>query len=154
MTEILAGETRIIMPDMIGGAGETPAQGACVMQAVAWLASDGAWWTDMPECTHPVFRRVAIWINDSISRQTRQQLWSLVPRLIGTASGDRGTDARIGVQLAVWSAERVLPLIKDRQRHEIAAGRIKRARAWLNKPAAAADAYAAAAAAAAADAAA
>lgn len=123
--------TPIDMPGLIHGAGATPAQGACVMQAVAWLASDGKQWTDAPDCTHPVLRRVAVWVNDSIGDVPRRQLWPLVPRLMGTATGDRKTDIRTGVQLAAWAAERVLPLIKDAERNKIAAERIARARKWI-----------------------
>jgi hypothetical protein len=137
----------IEMPNLISGAGDTPGQGACVMQAVAWLASNGDEWTDAPACTHRVLRRVAIRVNDNITDTARRQLWPLVPRLLGTATGDRAADNRISVALAAWAAERVLPLIKDEKRHATAAERIGKARAWLtrNEPpaAAAADAYAA-----------
>jgi hypothetical protein len=143
------------MPALIHGAGVTPDQGACIMQAVAWLDSGGKEWNDAPDCVHPVLRKVAIWVNDTIGDVPRRQLWPLVPRLMGTAAGDRETDIRTGVQLAAWAAERVLPLITDENRHKIAAERIARARKWLEDgqvtdaaaAAAAADAAAAAAAA-------
>ena len=150
------------LPDLISGAGDSPEEGGCVMQAAAWLASNGEQWTDAPACVHRVLRRVAINVNDSVSTATRRQLWPLIPRLLGTASGDRKADIRTGIALAVWAAERVLPLIRDTQRHETAAGRIAKARGWLaserepaaaDAAAAAADAAAAAAAAAYADAA-
>ena len=98
--EILSG-----MPGLIHGAGVTPDRGACVMQAVAWLASDGKQWTDAPDCTHPVLRRVAVWVNDSIGDVPRRQLWPLVPRLMGTATGDRKADIRIGTSARAnrWS---------------------------------------------------
>jgi hypothetical protein len=119
------------MPALIHGAGVTPDQGACIMQAVAWLDSGGKEWNDAPDCVHPVLRKVAIWVNDTIGDVPRRQLWPLVPRLMGTAAGDRETDIRTGVQLAAWAAERVLPLITDENRHKIAAERIARARKWL-----------------------
>jgi hypothetical protein len=142
------------MPALIHGAGATPDQGACIMQAVAWLASDGKQWNDAPDCVHPVLRKVAIWVNDSVGTVPRRRLWPLVPRLMGTATGDRKTDVRTGVQLAVWAASRVLPLIKDAERNKTAAARIARARKWLDEPETADADAAAAAAAAAADAAA
>jgi len=130
------------MPDLISGAGELPENGACVMQAVAWLSSDGKQWNDAPDCAHHVIRKVAIWINDTVDTKHRQELWPLVPRIIGTATGDRKTDVRIGIALAVWAAERVLPLIKDPVKGEKAAEYLGHARRWLDgqpMPAAAAD---------------
>jgi hypothetical protein len=136
----------IEMPKLRTGAGETPAQGGCIMQAVNWLATDGEQWSDAPECVHPVLRKVSIWVNDNVTDAGRRQLWPLVPRLLGTATSDRKADVRTSVALAVWAAERVLPLIKDPVQGELAAERVGRARAWLDKgekPAAAAAAYAA-----------
>jgi hypothetical protein len=120
------------MPNLIHGAGDTPAEGGCIMQAIAWLDSHGEKWSDAPDCVHPVLRKVAIWVNDSVDTLHRRQLWPLVPRLMGTVSGDRRTDVRTGVALAVWSAERMLPLITDPAKGELAAERVGRARAWLN----------------------
>ena len=151
----------IEMPDLIAGTGEYPNSGGCVMQAAAWLASGGKEWNDSPACVHSTLRHVAIKINDNVGDQVRQRLWPLIPRLLGTASGDRKTDARIAVQLAVWAAEKVLPIIKDPELAKRAEGRLGAAKAWLDTGEksdadAAADAatvYAAAAAADAADAA-
>src|SRR5713101_7314938 len=95
------------MPRLISGAGVTPDQGLCMMQAVAWLDSGGKSWNDAPDCTHYVLRKVAIWVNDSVGDIPRRRLWPLVPRLLGTATGDRKEDNRIGVGMAAWSAERV-----------------------------------------------
>ena len=71
------------------------------------LASNGREWRDAPGCAHPVIRKVAIWVNDSVDSARRRELWPLVPRIMGTASGDRKTDVRTGVALAVWAAEQV-----------------------------------------------
>src|SRR5215472_4689580 len=119
------------MPGLIGGAGQYPAAGACVMQAVAWLATSGQKWTDEPDCAHPVIRRVAIWVNDSVSDKHRRGLWPLVPRIMGTATGDHKADIRTGVALAVWAAERVLPLITDPAAGKRAAEKLGNARAWV-----------------------
>jgi len=54
------------MPALIAGAGGNPHDGGCIMQAVSWLASGGEEWTDAPACAHPVVRKVAIWVNDSV----------------------------------------------------------------------------------------
>jgi hypothetical protein len=137
----------IEMPDLIAGAGETPDQGGCVMQAAAWLASAGQNWNDSPDCVHGTLRRVAIMVNDNVGTGARRQLWPLVPRMLGTAV-DPKTDARTAVQLAVWAAEKVLPLIRDPEMGEKAAERLGAARAWLDtgqRPAADAAADAAAA---------
>jgi hypothetical protein len=131
------------LPRLIHGASETPEDGACAMQAVAWLWSAGQEWTDAPACTHPVFRRLAIRINDNADDTTRQQLWPLLPRLIGTRDPDPAARNRISVTLAAWSAEQALPLITNPEQHKTAASRIARARAWLSNDAAAAAAAAA-----------
>ena len=136
--------TPIPMPDLISGAGEDPSRGACIMQAAAWLGSDGAW-CDMPPCVSPVLRRVAINVNDYVGHAERQELWGLLPWLVGTGpTGDRAADNRVNVALAVWSAERVIPLIRDNARNKLARERVAHARTWLDdgqRPAA--DAYAA-----------
>jgi hypothetical protein len=103
-----------------------------------------------------VFRCMVVRINDAADDdETRQQLWPLLPRLIGTRDPDPAARNRVSVALAAWSAEQALPLITDPGRRETAASRIARARGWLSGLAdadAAYDAYADAAAAAAADA--
>jgi hypothetical protein len=122
------------LPRLIHGAGDTPEDGACAMQAVAWLSSAGKEWTDSPSCTHPVFRRLVVHINDAAADTTRQLLWPLLPRLIGTRDPDPGARNRVSVALAAWSAEQVHPLIKNQEQRKTAASRIARARAWLNSP--------------------
>lgn len=135
------------LPDLTTGTGRSPATGGCLMQVITWL--DSGQWHDHPDCVHPVLRSLGIRVNDNVSRPARRRLWLLVPRLTGTAIADPAASRGVSIALAAWAAETVLPLIKDTGRHEIAAGRIQRARAWLQdgtKPAAAAAAWAAAAA--------
>jgi hypothetical protein len=120
------------MPDLIRGTGEEPRGGGCIMQAAAWLGSDGAW-CDMPPCVNRVLRQVAIRVNDTLGDRDRQELWGLLPWLVGTGpTGDRAADNRVNVALAAWAAERVLPLIKDPARNKTAAEHVGRARAWLD----------------------
>lgn len=58
--------------------------GLCVMEAVAWMANEGA--TDHPECACPVLTSFAIRLNDRLNDENRQQLRRLILPLTGTRS--------------------------------------------------------------------
>lgn len=98
--------TDLVVPWFRRGAGETPADGGCILQVIDWISSGG--WTDEPECVHPVLRAASIRVNDSLDDAGRQRLLDLVPRLMGTASDDRV----LTVRLAVFCARRVLHLFE------------------------------------------
>jgi hypothetical protein len=68
------------------GAGGDYENGLCVMEAVAWMASEGA--TDEPECACPILGAFAFRLNDSLTEENRQQLKPLILPLTGTRSKD------------------------------------------------------------------
>ena len=138
-----------IVPWLRSGTGQTPQDGGCIMQVIDWI--DRNEWTDHPPCVHPVIKSLAISANDSLDDVGRQKLLDLAPRMMNTASADK----RLAIQLAIFCAERVLPIFEaryaddDRPREAIAAARDAAADAAAYAAAAdaaAAYAYAAAAA--------
>ena len=100
--------TKNTVPWLRTGTGATPQDGGCILQVIDWI--DRNEWTDHPPCVHPVIQRLAISANDSLDDTGRQKLLDLVPRMMNTASGDK----RLSVQLAVFCAERVLPIFEAR----------------------------------------
>lgn len=66
------------------GPGGDYANGLCVMEAVAWMASEGA--TDHPECACPVLGAFAIRLNDRLNDENRQKLKPLILPLTGSRS--------------------------------------------------------------------
>jgi hypothetical protein len=107
------------------------------MQIADWISTGG--WTDQPDCVHPVFRKLAIQLNDSLPDGERQKLLDLIPRLLNTNTGGK----MLSVRLAIFSARRVLGIYEnkypDDNRPRLA---IEAAEAWCADPSAAA-AYAA-----------
>ena len=65
------------------GAHRTRAEGACLMEAVAWAAGEDH--SDMPACVSPVLRSFGISLNDRLGAEDRQKLKAFIPELIGTA---------------------------------------------------------------------
>jgi hypothetical protein len=66
------------------GPGGDYANGLCVMEAVAWMAAEGA--TDRPECACPVLAAFAIKLNDGLSNENRQLLKPLILPMTRTRS--------------------------------------------------------------------
>jgi|SRR5579884_3074450 len=60
-----------------------PDGGACVMEAVAWVAGEP--WSDHPVCASPVIAGFLRAWNDALNDADRQMLKPLVLRLVGTA---------------------------------------------------------------------
>lgn len=67
--------------------------GLCVMELAAAVAGEPH--SDRPVCVHPLLAAVARTVNDSVSDDARQQLVTLLDRLIGTASDDPQVARRI-----------------------------------------------------------
>lgn len=57
-----------------------------MLQVIDWIHRHE--WTEQPPCVHPVLQKLALRANDGLPDGERQKLLDLVPRLIGTASGD------------------------------------------------------------------
>ena len=92
--------TRTVLPDRLAtldsltldeGAHDAFTEGACAMEAAAWLA--GEHHSDRPACVSPVIGTYVRSLNDNWERKPRQQLKPYLPRIIGTA-GDGQDEAR------------------------------------------------------------
>lgn len=116
-----------VMPQLRVGVGSSPTQGGCVIQVASYLWN-GEWRDDTP-CVHPVLRRAAIIVNDSVADETRQKLYPLIPRLMGTASSNRILE----VALAVWGAKKVQHLATEAAYPSVVEA-IKIAERWLASP--------------------
>jgi hypothetical protein len=109
---------------------------ACVMEKVAilWAMHSGqdvkAVFSDLPECTNAVIASAAQRINDFLGDE-RQGLNALIPRLLRARRTD--SDRRINVRLSIWSARKVLHLVREKDR-AVALEAIEAAEAWLENP--------------------
>lgn len=116
-----------LMPQLRAGIGATPRDGGCVIQVASYLWN-GEWRDDTP-CVHPVLRAAAIRVNDAVNPKTRQKLYYLIPRLMGTASDDQA----LSVGLALWCAKSVRHLVRGKA--TLAVDRaIAATEAWLANP--------------------
>jgi hypothetical protein len=70
-----------------------PSDGACLMELASLVAGEP--WSDHPACVHPVLAAVARGVNDKIGDEDRDRLAPLVPYMIGTATNDPRTSARL-----------------------------------------------------------
>ena len=76
-----------------------------MMEYISFLA--GEKWTDFPSCTNRVLAKAAQYANDEMSREPRQRLLSLIPRLMGASE----SSLEIDLAIAEEAASQVLPLI-------------------------------------------
>jgi hypothetical protein len=85
----------------------TPGGRGCLMELASVLA--GETWSDHPATVHPVVAAVARVVNDWVSEQDRARLQQLVPAMIGTATDDIESYARLALicSTAALDAERV-----------------------------------------------
>ena len=93
--------------DLKSGAHGSKDEGACVMEAVAYVAGES--WSDHPTCASPIVAAFMRRWNDVVDDEARQELKPFIPRLVGT----RGTDeqeARRGWMAADWLVHNYLPL--------------------------------------------
>jgi hypothetical protein len=100
-----------LMPGLRSGTGSTPADGGCVIQVASYLWNKE--WRDDTPCVHDVLRSVAIWVNDEVDDETRQKLYPLIPRLMGTAIADPVEDERVRLGILNWAAKDALLGLAD-----------------------------------------
>ena len=74
------------------GAHRSPTEGACVMEAFAFVAGEP--WSDHPECASRVLGAFLRSWNDTLPDDERQQLKQYVPRLVGSKGTAEQEDAR------------------------------------------------------------
>ncbi|MFF6914049.1 hypothetical protein [Streptomyces sp. NPDC012466] len=91
-----------------------PADGACLMEAAALLASGR--FTDSPAGTHPALAALARVVNDSVSDGARHALWPLAADLADARPADRGYGPLL-VGTVVDAARRVCPASRRLARH-------------------------------------
>ena len=70
------------MPRLVQGAHESPENGLCAMEMVAFMECLPH--TDKPECTCPVLTGFTIATNDMLSDEERQKLLPILPELVDT----------------------------------------------------------------------
>ena len=87
------------------GSHESPDEGVCLMEAVAWLAREPD--SDKPKCVCPVLGAFGRGLNDRLDVERRQRLKPLIPALVGTAS-DGHAEAR-GFMAMDWIVRTYTP---------------------------------------------
>ena len=117
------------LPELSKGSHDANERKVCSMEAAAWLAGEPH--SADPECVHPVIAQMSRTVTDRVDDATRQTLWPLIMRSMGTASDDRV----LSVRLAIWCARQVLPIFEakhpDDPRPRSA---IEAAEAWADCP--------------------
>ena len=105
-----------VVPILSAGRHRSVRTGACFMEFASYLA--GERWSDHPACTHPVLAALARDVNDLTSDRARNDLASMIHRVVGLTSRDPYVDALI----AMRAASAAFPVASlDRQR-ALAAG--------------------------------
>jgi hypothetical protein len=133
------------------GAHESPEQGMCFMEMVAWFAGEKH--SDKPDCASNVLGTYGIGLNDRMPDDVRDRLLKpVVPMIAGTF--DPANEQPRAKFLAMWSVNKVLPIILRLRGYEELAVRCEAAKDLVEARSAAYAADAAADAANAADAAA
>lgn len=90
------------------GAHESPEQGMCFMEMVAWFAGEKH--SDKPDCASNVLGTYGIGLNDRMPDDVRDRLLKpVVPMIAGTF--DPANEQPRAKFLAMWSVNKVLPII-------------------------------------------
>jgi hypothetical protein len=84
--------------------------------------------SDTPACTNSVIAQLAQTVNDRLGDEQRQRLNPLIPRLLRARRTD--SDPRINLRIAIWSARKVLHLVREEDR-EVCEKAIDAAQGWL-----------------------
>ena len=87
------------------GSHQSPDEGVCLMEAVAWLVREPH--SDKPNCVCPVLGAFGRGLNDRLDVERRQRLKPLIPALVGTAS-DGHAEAR-GFMVMDWIVRTYTP---------------------------------------------
>ena len=92
---------------LAAGAHASLEQGACVMEAVAFVAGDP--WSDHPQCASSVIAAFLRSLNDSLPDTDRQLLKPLIPRLVATAASP-SVERQRAYLCADWACRVIAPL--------------------------------------------
>lgn len=98
MSEII--ESRLSeITTLAHGAHDSIEDGACAMEAVAYIAGEP--WSDHPRCACPVIGAFIRSWNDGLKDDERHILLPLIPRLVGTR-GDKAVEGCRSLMAADW----------------------------------------------------
>ncbi len=90
----------------------SPSDGLCFLEMVSWFAGEAH--SDKPECACPVLGAYAIRLNDGMPDDMRDRLLKpLVPLISGTR--DSASELLRAEFLAMWAANRILPIVLRKQ---------------------------------------
>jgi hypothetical protein len=101
----------LVMPVLSPGRHRNPRKGACFMEFASYLA--GEKWSDRPACTHSALAELARAVNDHIGDEARQEIFPLVPEVIGLNGSEPLADVRIARECALVALP-VVPLGRAR----------------------------------------
>ena len=107
-----------LMPHLSAGRHRTPRRGACFMEFASYLA--GERWSDHPTCTDRVLGSLARAVNDLVADDRRDELVTLIPRVIGL----KGHGSRLGLIVALRAATAALPVASLERQRALAVGTI------------------------------
>jgi hypothetical protein len=134
------------MPVLTRGRHRQPADGACLLEAVALLT--GQPFTDRPGGVHPLIGAVARIVNDAVSDTARQRLLRLAPSIARTATDDPAVFDDLVILACSRALPVAVPLWAPAIRHAVRRAQRRRARGensisrWQQRRAAAAVRYA------------
>lgn len=112
----MAGGAPELMPVLSRGKHRTPRSGGCFMEFASYLAGEA--WSDHPWCTHPALASLARMVNDCTSDDSRSELVSLIPSVIGL----RGGDERIAMVVALRAGTAALAVASEQRQRALAVG--------------------------------
>lgn len=101
------------VPWLRHGSGTRPKDGGCIMQVIDWISTGG--WTDTPACVHPTLVAWGIAANDGLPPEERQQLLTLVPRLMQTAYASEEASLAIDCVSFKWRSKRIAERERNRE---------------------------------------
>lgn len=104
-----------VMPHLSAGRHRNPRRGACFMEFASYLA--GERWSDHPSCTDRTLASLARGVNDMVSEDRRDELVTLIPRVVGL----RGSDD-VGLLVSLRAAIVALPIVSMERQRVLAAG--------------------------------
>lgn len=104
-----------VMPHLSAGRHRNPRRGACFMEFASYLA--GERWSDHPACTDRTLAALARGVNDLVADDRRDELVTLIPRVVGLRGG-----GDLGLLVSLRTAIVALPISSMERQRVLAAG--------------------------------
>jgi len=104
-----------VMPHLSAGRHRNPRRGACFMEFASYLA--GERWSDHPACTDRTLAALARGENDLVADNRRDELLTLIPRVVGLKGGHD-----LGLLVSLRTAVVALPIASMERQRVLAAG--------------------------------